>query len=314
MAMQNEAYVAEAKVLNTTALYPKRDVAVEAIEELIVRFSCSGVPAGVCVTGCPGAGKTTIIEEIADKYLPREEPEKVVREVICVSVPSKLSGGVLYRKIIEALGGYVKRNAGLAELQKEAASMLDSCETKVIVLDEAQHLAIYCGKKSEVAEVADALKTLMNEGGVSIVLVGLADVTELLKANGQLRRRFSEEVRLQPWDPADDDDLLNMLTVIFRLVENGGMPKQEWFEDMDFLKTLCFASNGTIAHLAKLIARAVFFAKKSRRKTITRKDLQKSFVTQFWPDVPDERNPFLDKFNGIGLVLENEPFAVEGYV
>ena len=70
-----------------------------------------------------------------------------------------------------ALGAGFPDRGSIEEKRIKLLELLRRCKTRLIILDEFQHL-VERGTRPRIEAVADAIKTLINQSGIPIILVG----------------------------------------------------------------------------------------------------------------------------------------------
>lgn len=161
-------------------------------------------PVNGVLTGAPGCGKTTVcdlvIATLHQEPISTELGTQIQRTAIYVSVPSPVTIGAVATEILKALGDLRPESGTAAQKTARISHLLKVSGTKVILLDEFQHLfTLSTGTNlisSKVKEVQNWVKALINNSRIPIVLIGMPDCRELVDHDAQLRRRFSRHACL----------------------------------------------------------------------------------------------------------------------
>jgi hypothetical protein len=173
-------------------------------------------PAGstiVAVVGPTGVGKTTLIRKAHRGVL--DESDVAMRAdpghipIVLVEAPSPDNGsfhwGDFYVRFLEAAVEPMvdtksieifeqelrerRRKAGtFAELRRAVEHCIRYRGTKVVIIDEAQHLTKVPNAR-RLQDQLDTIKSLASLSGVLFAMVGTYDLLTLLNQNGQLARR-----------------------------------------------------------------------------------------------------------------------------
>lgn len=187
------------------------------INSLIYPGSQSNI---LLVIGPTGAGKSTLMERIVDdsykRYQVQMETDPNLVPAIYVQAPASGEGDfswrLLYERILQQLEGSdlgiskqafgINQLTGLAVrprrqgrstlagLRTAVERSLRQRETKILVIDEAVHIIRSCRKNNAQMQIQlDTLKSLANECGTQLVLVGSYDLYDLVSLSAQISRR-----------------------------------------------------------------------------------------------------------------------------
>lgn len=170
------------------------------------------------VVGPTGVGKTTLCKYMVDEALKkhREQMDSDANLIPAVYIQAPVSGErefswrLFYERILEQLGGNrldlnkyafgINENtemlerpkrrgrSTLAGLRKAVERALRERNTQFLVIDEAAHI-IRQTRRNSMRVQLDTLKSLTNECGTQIVLVGSYDLYNLVSLSAQLARR-----------------------------------------------------------------------------------------------------------------------------
>lgn len=191
-----------------------------------------GPGIGICVTGDAGFGKTSLVTGFAREYCRAirtacPQAYNQPRQFVPVCYGAILPGVGLkanMKGLLDFYGEPVRRSDTGADLMRRLFTVMSDCQTKLLILDQAQNLR--SGDRRD-AEVAAHLKHLMDQSGATIILAGinmtesgpLAPTLGRRKADGdQLAKRFRTiPLRALPEDDPEWADLLTALEGTLRL-------------------------------------------------------------------------------------------------
>ena len=184
----------------------------------------------VLLIGPTGVGKSSTVaaaeSAIKAKFNAEMQADSGLVPVVSIEAPAsgeqKFSWRILYTKLLDGLSEplinrksvtYVEEGrwrmnttsggSTVAALRLATEKALEHRGTRVVVIDEAAHLLTSC-RESQLASHMNALKSLSNVGGVTLVLVGSYDLFRLLTLSGQLARR-SAVLHMQRYSNTKDD-------------------------------------------------------------------------------------------------------------
>lgn len=267
----------------------------------------SQMSKGLLIKGPSGVGKTTLIKEFVSAtfkggFIPGKRCA-----AIRVEIPPAPSKKNLTAAILLALGDPFAtslRHTAYAKHER-IIKLLENLSVDLVILDEAQHLIDYKG--ATVYEAADWIKNLLNDTRATFVLVGLPRTEQLLRANEQLRRRFSASVlydRLR-WDV--DEHRTQFAGLVNTIAGILPVPTVQLVTD-ELLARLHHASFGLIDYLIKILDRAAWLVTEGRGRGVNLDVLANAFRDEVWSEVPSHRNPFAAEFDFVALRGKHEPF------
>ncbi|SPB14770.1 ATPase AAA [Caballeronia novacaledonica] len=174
---------------------------IDVMEELNPHPGSQGGIVLVC--GPEGAGKTTLIKRMVETTLQRglSQTNAKAGVIPAVYVLAPVSGGdgfswkLFYHRILaqlgDKLGAHPRATNGysLAALRTAIERCLRERQVRFLIIDEAENIVRQTRNKHQLALQFDALKSLVNQCGTQLVLVGTDDVRQLVSHSAQLARR-----------------------------------------------------------------------------------------------------------------------------
>lgn len=188
----------------------------EAVDDVMTLSSPNTGTDIILMIGPTGVGKSASIETIQRRVLDTHRSELHTDPgfipIATIEAPSSgehnFSWRILYTRLGEALneplldrkthtrtereamdiGGGPRSSFTVAALRVSIEKALKYRCTKVVVIDEAAHILANCGEGKLIAHM-NALKSLANVSGVTLMLVGSYDLYKLPMLSGQLARR-----------------------------------------------------------------------------------------------------------------------------
>jgi len=231
---------------------------------------------GVAVIGAPGSGKTALVDHMLSQHPSLQfKGELGVTKCLHITVPSPATLKSVGLELLKALGypqvSERRERWAIWEMVKHRLSVLG---IKVLWIDEA-HDIYNAGNAREKEDLLKTLKALM-QGPQAIVLVlcGTNPVSELLRSDHQVGRRFSK-IRLTPISFVSDGDGLMNLTSSY-----AGRVGLEAELDADLIQNLLYAAREQFGLAIEIVIGAIETALRSNRPSLTRQDFIDYWFTQ----------------------------------
>lgn len=183
-----------------TVVHPYFKVALDTIDEAIETTEICGEPSSVLLLGNGGTGKTRVCDTLAAKFGVPEtvrNGEEIIltKPIINCAVPPNTTLKGLIEGILQELGGVIK-NQSISRLEYMLYTLLKTCKTKLIMLDEWQHLLTRGSEKTRGA-VTDWVKVLTDTFDGTVILSGTLKCEVIVDDDDQLSGRFPYRVYLR---------------------------------------------------------------------------------------------------------------------
>lgn len=261
--------------------HPNFANALTRIEELISRGRSCDEADCLLVTGPPGTGKSTLRKKLAATYkmrptrrtveLPGQPSPAFANDVpvLLAVVPSSPRPISMLQQMLKAVGDPLYKKGKFSDLSDRLDAFLEACGTTTIILDEAQRLVDRSGIATS-AEIAEEIKRIHGDHGISVVLLGLGRIRHLFHDDAQLDDRFSAEIRLEPFRCVSEghregktflnvnsDEFINWRGVLQALQAQTSFPSTTPLHDEELAMRLLFATAGVMRRLKKLLKAAI---------------------------------------------------------
>lgn len=198
----------------------------------------------IFVFGPTGVGKTTLIQslnkKLIEKYLDEMKRDKTFIPVISVEAPMPIVGNFnwidLFSDILEQINEVSKDLQFLGKsksavdeerknffekfgysrhsrLRFTVEKSLEARKSKVIIIDEAQHLAVLASAR-KLLDQPNTVKSIANRTETVHILFGSYDLLLLNNLNGQLSRR-TEDIHFSRYDYGDKKDIKSFKNILW---------------------------------------------------------------------------------------------------
>ena len=173
-------------------------------------------------------------------------------------------------------GAYQKKTRTIDELRWSMEQCIRWRGTKVVIIDEAQHLTKVANAR-RLQDQMDCIKSLSSLAGVQFVMVGTYELLTLLNQNGQLARR-TRCVHFHRYDfqkPSDRQALINLLGMF-----ESRLPVQAegiLVNNCEYIYEHCLGCIGILKDWLKLASNRAVDA---RRDSLTMTDVEATALTQ----------------------------------
>lgn len=240
--------------------HPEYAEAMECILRSVEATKMRGEPASVLLTGEPGTGKSTVAKMALTHFGEARTFEtdtgttKIIPTIRC-SLPAGATIKTLTVSMLQALESN-SETGNISTLFKRLVTILKTCQTEIIVLDEFDNLLRKGAERSR-EQVCDWVRTLLNETLVPVVIVGVPTCEEIINDHPQLSRRYPYRHTMSHFtysalDPAStfSKTLRALSTVIKRI---GGFEDCVMLSTDQPLKAMFLATGGNMNGMRQIL-------------------------------------------------------------
>lgn len=279
--------------------HPEYVHALNCIHRSIEATKVRGEPASALIVGNPGTGKSTVCKAAVASVGPRAivtseyGTKEVVPAFYCPLQPGSTTK-TLTISMLQELGS-TDASGNSSTLFKRLVKLLETCETKLIVLDEFDNLLRKGAEKSR-EQVCDWVRTLLNETLVPVAIVGVDSCEQIINAHPQLSRRYPyrhhmSEFAYSTLDPKSIYSktvraLGNALESIGRFDECLSLGTDQP------LKAIYLATGGNMNGIRQILNDALKSALTRNDGTFSKEDLAIAADLSFIPTAKYHSNPF----------------------
>lgn len=271
----------------------------------------NGVSTGLMVVGPSGVGKSTLMEHYQDRFPRHSEAGRTRIPVLTVATPAGPTVKNLAQAILVALGDPAAHRGSAEEKTQRIHLFLGGCQVELLVLDDFQHF-FYAQTLKDFRHISDWLKGLMDATRVALVLAGLPECENVVRANPQLWRRFSSRVSYSAFELEEPEDFGEFRAVLRGFQERLPLPVAIPLHEANLARRFWFGSDGRLDFVRKVLEGAVSIAGAQGFDCLDLPLYARAFRETVWADVTERLNPF--SANGIqrALIRAREPFEAGG--
>jgi len=282
--------------------HPNAEKILEAIERCHLSREYAPEPRSMSLTGATGSGKSTLIEQYMLKH-PASETEKdtsipIFKSIIqpntnirdfVISVLKSLIASVSDIREDDVNDELLKGD--LTTVRKRLYKYIAQAKVKIIILDEFQHL-ISSKSKKVLNDIADTIKTLINETKVPVILVGTTKANAVFAENPELARRLSEKIDLKPFSIKDETSFNTFRKFLAEVDKLLPFNEKSFLATKEIAIRMYAASNGFIDDMMRVIHDAGYMAISEGADSITLEHLIEAFDNNPGQNQRAPGNPF----------------------
>jgi hypothetical protein len=277
-------------------VYPQFHDAVARFEECFESAKWGLTPICCACVGSSGSGKSRLAKYFANRHQRIDHGGWVEIPVLYTEVPSGTTIKRFADQMLYDLGDPLYGRGTTIEKTVRIRELFKRCHLQMLLVDEVNHFVDT--ERSRVAhDVADWLKTLIDQCNISVAILGIPRCLEVLRQNEQLRRRFSAPLTIGHfrWDlPHDRRFFKQFLRSVQEHLSDYEVP---CLSDDDLAFKLHYGSFGLVGYVIKILSSAARHARKTDSYRITEKLLSDAYLREIWSANPHAVNPFTTGFD-----------------
>lgn len=250
---------------------------------------------GMQLIGDTRTGKTRLLEEYRDSFGPHVIREKHIvfrpQKVVMIEMPSPCTLKGVCFTIFDHFGLSASSRVNTVVLVNETLDLLRTIGTELLALDEAHHMFRY-DSRDHLSQVADFIKTILNNRVCTVVLSGMPELAGISESNAQLRERmiFKFALRAYRWrEQADQLEFRHLLDLFEKQLPFAPIGLGS---DKNLALRLWSATGGRPGAVASLIKLASIRVLAENVGTLTLEAFAEAYVDSHGI-TEDQFNPFL---------------------
>jgi hypothetical protein len=281
--------------------YPRSEAIMDRIDHVRVEAkNALDAENNLLVTGGLGAGKTRLITKY-EKRFPRYElskqtsagPVKVtIVPVLTASIPAKATDKTLLTELLHRLGDPDPKAGNTTSQTHRLCDLCEECMVEIILLDECQHF-IDTDSEKVLMKVANCLKDILLKAKKPICLFGMPNSARILDENGQLNRRFTRRMTLNPleWNSNEEEEC-ELKEFLKWADEALPFEQSSHLSEHSMAYRFFVATGGVVEKIMKLVRTAASFAIDQGKSHIEMVDISDAYYDQLADAASESDNPF----------------------
>lgn len=245
----------------------------EELDALVRTSRTQNTAFSTCLIGPPRCGKSTLIKEYLRKCRDRVAG-RLPLKFLWVELEQNTRSRNIATLTLHALGDPSPSRGDATQRALRVVEAIRRGGYDLIVYDEAHHLL--GGKSYSVQDDGVAfLNGLLNKAKCPIVLVGYEQqVRSAIHRNASLAGRLWPSPVFQPYNLADQDDLMELRFVLREFERFMGFPTPSNLHNADTAARICYVCCGKFGHLEIFLEYSRDLAKRREHSCLTNDDLR----------------------------------------
>jgi hypothetical protein len=181
---------------------------------------------------------------------------------------------LLEKKICVRNTNPANRKANEEDLRRSLENALKYRNTKIILIDEAQHIGKVTNSKHLQSHM-DCLKGLIDETNTKHILFGTFEMLTF-RTNGQISRR-ARELHFKRYKYTSESDKNHFMEALLTFQKH--LPIEKEPELLDYFEDIYASSVGCIGSVKNILYEALYLALIEGKSTITKETLEKAALS-----------------------------------
>lgn len=305
----DEAIKKMAQIPNQFIHYPEAENTLAALENSLRLGRTGAALRHMFLVGQTGVGKTQSLKYILARNQRSIGDEQVIIPVLRYEFGGGGSERLHRARLLQEISPiYSKKLPDASKFDETIKVLFQNCQTRMICFDEGERLIR--NKGVNLAGITDLILSVIDNAPCSVVISGTEDVVRMLDKDSRLRGRISNVHHIRAFDGNSVEDLGALAGIIAEFEDLVGLERGSEIFSEQVLRSTCFAINGAMRQLAKMLSDAVGSVVTDGRKRIEITDLSAAYIRTI-TFASQANNPFVNPGMVRPLTRPGEPYAPE---
>ncbi len=261
---------------------------VSTVRQLLDHAKMFPNPGGMRIIGESGMGKDALLRYLLSIYQPKPNATSPHYPLLYVNFRNRLAPGDILKALLAQMQCAYKGYQSAHDLEDNLLDAMDTCQTRGIVFNEAQHMLPVNKNSGRVAariagEAGDWLKGFVDRVERPVFFLGIPGWDQVFNLDAQLGSRIPRRHEISPF--AFDTTFIGMLRALDEAIP---MPEPAGLTEKTLAQEMYISSWNRWRHLIHVLRDAIIVATKRGSPRIERCDLNWAYQLQFGP----KGNPF----------------------
>lgn len=245
--------------------YSRANEVIEVMQGLMNKVKQHRMP-NLLLIGDSNNGKTTIIQDFAERFGESYSDEHLVVPVCLIQAPPSANEKDLYISLIDYFALPYRSSDSAGVLRAQAVHTLRETHVKILIIDEVHSMLTGTARQQRL--IMNAIKYLCNALQLPIVLCGTKDAVRILHTDPQHASRF-DVAELPLWQ--NDKEFRRLVGSFERILP---LKKPSNLTEISVLNLIYNISGGNIGNIKRLINECAIEAIESGEERITSKMIE----------------------------------------
>lgn len=245
--------------------YSRANEVIEVMQSLMNKVKQHRMP-NLLLIGDSNNGKTTIIQDFAERFGESYSDEHLVVPVCLIQAPPSANEKDLYISLIDYFALPYRSSDSAGVLRAQAVHTLRETHVKILIIDEVHSMLTGTARQQRL--IMNAIKYLCNALQLPIVLCGTKDAVRILHTDPQHASRF-DVAELPLWQ--NDKEFRRLVGSFERILP---LKKPSNLTEISVLNLIYSISGGNIGNIKRLINECAIEAIESGEERITSKMIE----------------------------------------